>query len=950
MFLFSRLSARTPEVLATLLIFSLSSGVLGGILFYMDSTAPSVLDDMTSAVPIDMEVRFSNPFHNQNTTTTEDIRSIVEEQENVITTEIATLVQIYDYEEEDYYSSRKAFLGVNNTVFDSFPNAIELDEDTVTYDTNSCIVERSRFLLEGLEIGSNYTVSLHVFDENYTEVVVEQTFAIVGTFTSHIYMHSPIWGSPEVTYLQMITTPEAIQSLFGILPTEYYEGISERIWVGFDKQAILETDSQVMLESLDSVKKQIEQATLPFAVIDYNGFRLIDAVYEFSLWSINVRAIALAFSLPSVIMGIMLIQYNSKLLSDEQRRDVGTLKTRGASGMQAFSWVLSSAITTGIVGSIGAVATGLLSAVLSGSVRELLVFSFDQLEGFTLLLHPVAVISVFLFSFIIGILVALPGAVKALIMTPTEAHGILEGEILTQAEKMGNPSIDLLAVGVSGWLLIPMLGFFAYFGVSSFGVIIIPLFAVFLFAYTRGLSRPTAIIKSKILSRFRRPSLVVGSRLMSRSVLMFKKSEAMGTMFIAMVFCAGLFASLSATTGDTHMKHLFQFETGADIIVDVNSALNNVSIYLADIITAVEGVTQVSPMLRTIGYIQYWNAYYFGAGENVNRSISVYGVNSTTWASTAFFLDYFTLAGSPSASIQTLSVYSEENANIITSFKPISSYTVDSITQIRRPVYSNVLDLQIFSPGGNNETGWYNETECTITDIMINTLDENTPRQTYFPGESDASDFLIMDLDLLHSWINSTKVTKFYVDLEPGANYTQALIDIYNIAPNSFTNVESAYEYIDAVLDSRATQSIYGAYTLNVIFSLIYLTIGMIIVTTVRVRGLRKQLSVLRALGTESKSMIVAALTDTSIGLTLAVLIGGSIGVSLAFLLQNVPLLYMGITTVTLWSRLPVALIIPWSLIVIIVGTAVIVSLIATYIVLVRTLKLNIAEEIQYTG
>ncbi len=943
MFLFSRLSARTPEVLATLLIFSLSSGVLGGILFYMDSTALSVLDDMTSDVPIDMEVSFNYPFYNQNTTTVEDIRSIVEEQENVVSTETAKIVRIEDYEEEDYIYYAKAFLGINNTVFDNFQKAMELDEGTLSYDDNSCIVEKSRFLLDGLEIGSNFTVSLSLRDENWTEVIVEQTFVVVGTFTSNIYMYTPIWGQPAVTYLQLITTPEAIESMFGILSHDDYYGITERIWVGFNKQAIIETDAQSMLESLDSVKKQIEQATLPFALIDYDDFKLIDAVYEFAIWSINMRAIALAFSLPSVIMGIMLIQYNSKLLSDEQRRDVGKLKTRGASGMQAFSWVLSSAIVTGIIGSIGAIATGIASAILSGSVRELLVFSFEQLEGFTLLLQPVAVIAVFLFSFIVGIIIALPGAVKALIMTPTEAHGILEGEILAQSEKMGNPSIDLLAVGISGWLLIPMMSFFAFIGISSFGVIIIPLFAVFLFAFTRGLSRPTALIKSKILSRIRRPSLVVGSRLMSRSVLMFKKSEAMGTMFIAMVFCAGLFASISATTGDTHMKQVFSFQTGADIAVDVNSALNNVTIDLVDNITAVEGVAQVSPMLRTTGYIQYWDAYYVGSGRNVNRTISVYGIQPDTWASTAFFLDYFTFASTPIASISRLSENNENNTNIISSFKPIASYTVDSVTQQSRPVYSNILDLQIFSPG------WYNETECTIVDLMINTLEQTMTRQTYFPGEPDASDFVIMDLDLLHSWINSTKVNKFYVDLEPGANYTQAMIDIYNIAPDSFTNVEAAYESIDSVLDSRATQSINGAYTLNVVFSLLYLSIGMIIVSTVRVRGLRRQLSVLRALGTESKSMIVAALADTSIGLLLAALIGGTIGVSLAFLLLNVPLLYMGITTSQLWSRLPVFLNIPWFIVFIIVSTAVIVSLLATYFVLTRTLKLNIAEEIQYT-
>ncbi|MGY5863549.1 MAG: hypothetical protein RTV41_03035 [Candidatus Thorarchaeota archaeon] len=943
MFLFARLSARTPEVLATLLIFSLSSGVLGGILFYMDSTAPTVLEDMTSQVPIDMQVSFSHAFYFQNTTTVEDVRTIVDDQEHVVNTEIVTLAQFYDYEEEDYMFSRKAFLGVNESVLDSFPKAIELESGTIDYDDNSCIVEKSTFVRKGLQIGSNYTLSFQLYDENWTEVVVEQTFLVVGTFSSEIYMHTPIWGQPEMTYLQLITTQSAIQSMFDILPLDDHHGMTERIWVGFNKQAILETDSQAMIDSLDSVRRQIEQTTLPYALVGYNDFELLDAVYEFSIWSINVRAIALAFSLPSVIMGIMLIQYNSKLLSDEQRRDVGTLKTRGATGIQAFSWVLSSALVTGLVGSLGAIATGIGSALVSGSVREFLVFNLEQLEGFALLLTPPAVITVFLFSFSVGIIIALPGAVKALIMTPTEAHGVLEGEVLREAEKMGSPSLDVLAIAVAGWLIVPMMGFAAVTGVSSFGLVIIPLFALFLFSFTRIMARPTAKIKSKILSRLRSPSLVVGSRLMSRTAMMFKKSETMGTMFIAMVFCAGLFSSLSATTGDMHMKHLFYFQTGADIVVDVNVELENVTTSLVQNITAVEGVAQASPILQTIGYVQYWEAYYIGAGENVNRSISVYGVESNTWASTAFFLDYFTLQDTPASSIALLDLSNEDNANIITSFKPVSNYLIDSVTQIQTPVYSNIIDLQVFS------SNWYNETECTIVDVMANSLGRSWTRQLYFPGEPDASDFVIMDLNLLHSWTNTSRVTKFYVDLEPGANYTQAMIDIYNIAPDSFADVEAAYTSIDSVLESRATQSIYGAYTLNVIFSLIYLTIGMLIVTTVKVRVLRKQFSVLRALGTDSKSMIYAALTDTSVGLLLAALIGGSIGVTLAFLLQNFPLLYMGITTGQLWTRLPVYIIIPWDLVLVIVGVAVAASLIATYVVLARTLNLNIAEEIQYT-
>ncbi|MHA2397101.1 MAG: hypothetical protein ACXAC0_10385, partial [Candidatus Thorarchaeota archaeon] len=137
MFLFARLSARAPEVLTTLLIFSLSSGVLGGILFYMDSTAPTVLNDMTADVPIDMEVSFNYPFYVQNTTTVEDIRGIVESQDYVVTTEPLTFVNIYDWYVEDYRYSRRGFLGINRTAFESFPEAIDLDGGSSSYDNDS---------------------------------------------------------------------------------------------------------------------------------------------------------------------------------------------------------------------------------------------------------------------------------------------------------------------------------------------------------------------------------------------------------------------------------------------------------------------------------------------------------------------------------------------------------------------------------------------------------------------------------------------------------------------------------------------------------------------------------------------------------------------------------------------------------------------------------------------
>jgi ABC-type lipoprotein release transport system permease subunit len=950
MFLFSRLSARAPEVITTLIIFSLSSGVLGGVLFYMDSAAPDVLHDMTSNVPIDMQVSFTTPFYTQNQTdpnraTISSIQNSISNQDYVIATQAVTFAQVQDWQEEDYRYQWKGYLGVDYGALSSFSDAISPDSGALSYSENSCILEKSLFLRLGAEIGGNFTLDLHVYNSTWDEVEIQRTFTIVGTFVSRIYMYQPMWGQPEITYLQMISTPKAINETFGVLGHDQYYGVLDKIWVKFDHSMIVESTPETVVDSLINVKRRIENENLPFALVNYADFQLIDAVNEFSIWSISIRAIALAFSLPSVIMGIMLIQYNSKLLSDTQRRDVGTLKTRGSSGFQAFSWVMSNALATGLLGSLGAIGTGIVAALLSSTVKELLIFDISRIQGFEILLQPVAVSAVFLFSFTVGLLIALPAAVKALIMTPTEAHSTLEGAVLTESEKMGSPIVDLLLIGVSGWLLLPMMTLFAYGAMSAMGsfafaAIIIPILGIFLFGFTRLLSRGTASIKARILGRIKRPSLVVGSRLMSRTVLMFKKSEAMGTMFIAMVFVAGLFASISATTADVHMKQLFMFQTGADVVIDIDTSFTNVTLDLLANISAVEGVAHVSPMLRTSGYVQYWDSQYFGGRYHTNRSISVFGVDPDTWIQSAFWLSYFSYYDVPEVSIPRLSETLSDGINAITSFKPIDHYTIDSFGQ-QWPVYASTMDLQVITPTSRNVT------KCTIIDILA-ASESNYASTTYFPGEPTASDFIIVNIDFLHKAFNNTSVSKFYINLEPGANYTQVMNGLHSIAPYTFNDIESPYTYINEVLDSRGTQSVNGAYTLNVIFSLIYLTFGITIVSIVRVRGLRKQLSVLRALGAPSKSVIVASLTETGIGLIVAACIGSAIGITLAYLLMNVPLLYMGASTTGLWSRLPVFIQIPFVLVTGIVFVSVSVSLLATYFILKRTLQLNIAEEIQY--
>ncbi len=952
MFLMTRLMSKAPQVLTTFLIFSLSAGVLGGILFYMDSAGPSVLDDLTTDLTYDMEVSLSSSFYRQNTTSLYFIENLLNSQEEILNTERISVIDSYDYYAEYYGSNQRVFLGVESTFFDNFPNAVKLVGSNPGLTDTTCYLEESFFNQQNYELGDDYIAEIVTYDEYYNEVVVNMTLEIVGTFTTNIFPASNYYYSPysygaqqtETTALKMITTKNALNEGFQEIGFGTYNGISERYWVSLDHEAILESDVTTVFDNLDSLRRQFEQDALPYASV--SSFGLLDAVYQYSSWSMGMTTIALAFSIPSIIMGVLLVYYNSNMISDELRRDVGTIKTRGASGRQAFSWILGSAMVTGILGSLGAIFMGILGALISGTVKTFFVFDLTQLADLTLLFQLDAVAAVFIFSFGVGMVVAIPIGIRAYLMSATEAHSMLERESLLSQENLGNPLAELIVLGISGYILFYLLQFLGFLGFSGFAIVsflvfLIPLMGAFVLSFARLLARGTAGYKSRILGRFRKPSIRVGTRVLSRTVLMQKKSEAMGVVFIAMVFTAAVFSSVSATTGLNHTESVQKFYVGADIALTVNRDLTNVTTSLLLNLTEVEGVDQVCPVYSFQGAVSYWTTDW-NRRNFINQTMTIYAVDPEMWRDTAFWLPYFTQTYTPEAA---LTMMAGDDFNVLSSFRPIDHYEDNGFTQT--PVYGDSLTLYL-----RGDT-WVNVTDMTIVDVMASQGGSSgimyMGSQTYLPGEPSLYNFVVADLDYVHRCTNTTQLSKFYIKTNPGANYTEVMRNLWNIAPHSFENVESSQLEIESALNSKAGQAIYGVYTLNVLFTVAYLSIGIIIVASVRIRGLRKQFAVLRALGTENRSIISAVLIDSSLGLLMAAAIGSLIGLTLAYFAINMPLVYFGTGTLTMWTRLPVILAVPYLLLGAILGCSFLFALLATYGVTRTTLEKNIAEQIQYT-
>ncbi|MHA1742326.1 MAG: hypothetical protein ACTSVD_09590 [Candidatus Thorarchaeota archaeon] len=933
----SRLRAGAPQILLSLIVFSMASGVLGGIIFYVDNSTSQVLTEATQDVPIDLAVEIQSSFYSQNNMSIDDAVQVVASQDLVETAAAVFRLEYYDWNQD--YGSRywvNQLLGVNDDFFTKFPNAVDAPSDNGELTNGTCWVESRTMSDLGLEVGDNFSITFTYWGmENY--VVKQFDYKIVGTFETNVFARSITWNRPPTSLVRAIIDYNTLRSTFQPGMTDYNFEAHDVIVAHLDRSKILSTDAETLTQELSRLSKRIEQALLPHAVILYYDYPINTALQEYIAWSMSMRLVAVAFSIPTIIMGVILAYYDSNAQADSLRRDVGTLKTRGASSRQAFAWVMSRSLIIAVLGALGAVVTGAVGGMVAGTVKTFLSFDLSRLAGLRFFLVPQSVLFVFVFSFTVGLLVSIPTVYRALTISLAEAHQVIESEILLSREKMGNPAVDLSVLACAAYMLLPFLMAIAYsyYDTGSFASLMAftaPMLVLFIVFFTRLFSRPASGIKAAILERLKRPAVAPGTRVVGRSVRLHKKTEALAVMFIAMVFAAGVVSSISATTGYNHLHDLKMFIAGGDIVIDVSSSATNITPALAHNISQIDGVVSVSPVLEVMGFVTYRQAYPGGYAETENYSIQILGVDGASLSQTAFWRSDFAWSNDPKGALLSLAL---DNTSVIASFKPIRAYTGD---HMQTPVYYDDITVGLDGPG------WKNITLCTITDVFASPRLETT----YLPGYPDAGRFLIMNLDYVQACTNTTAVSRFYVKTEPGANYSRIVDEIVALSPSSFTGAKSGPLEIEKALEARAGQTIYGVYTLDMIFSVLFLTAGMAILAAQRGKKLRRSFSILRALGCEPKPMLIATLADTSLSVLLAMLIGGLLGGFLSLMFINVPLVYTGVGVTQEWRRLPVMITIPWTILVAVAAVSFVAALLATYAVGLSNLRKNIAEEIQY--
>jgi ABC-type antimicrobial peptide transport system permease subunit len=171
--------------------------------------------------------------------------------------------------------------------------------------------------------------------------------------------------------------------------------------------------------------------------------------------------------------------------------------------------------------------------------------------------------------------------------------------------------------------------------------------------------------------------------------------------------------------------------------------------------------------------------------------------------------------------------------------------------------------------------------------------------------------------------------------------------DISETDPDSIVKLRSAEEQVNNIIMTRAGSSIYGIYTINVVFSLFYLTIGMCIVALEKNRGFKKQFSIVRALGSQAESVLSTMLIDAVLTMLVASVIGIFIGSLLSILVLQTPLTYVGVSGTLDWHRLPIKLANPIDVLSFVLVLSFTIPLLATYLITRRSLKEDLAENLQ---
>jgi len=502
-----------------------------------------------------------------------------------------------------------------NTSLDKYIGSFELVSGDLDLEGNKTVVLPKIAKLLGYNVGDNITLTTYNFQKH---TFVNTTITISGIAEQRGKLPKDI---QNVIFLDIAT----LQTLLGV------NNSANMLFIKINEDLLNPSDVDLTVNNMVKIGSSI-QKKLGFNYV----VMLVKAQVLLQLSGVinSQRVLLNIFVLVALMMAFVLVASSMLISVNERIHEVGLLRSLGFSKFQVLITFLIEAI---IIGSIASILGILTSYVIGPYVIAPILLTRANLTVILPTIQLDSAIYGFLLGITISIIAGIMPAINAARITPIEAlsPAVRRATRIQKAISALNPeriNTSLLVGGIivfatSSAIIVyfPVLNFYATqamriaFNFLNLGVILIGI----TIAATAALP-----IFIKIFSLIGYRIMEIERRLAVRNILRNRRRTDFTFFMLATSIAFILLVGTLTSTYSYTAQISIQNSLGGDIVVYAGSS--TVPISLSENISTIEGVESVTtvtvPETAKVGDLIFWRQY----------SLNIYGINTTTFAESTY--------------------------------------------------------------------------------------------------------------------------------------------------------------------------------------------------------------------------------------------------------------------------------------------------------------------------
>lgn len=814
---------------------------IGGTFIAIDSSARAMLDATLSTLPGDLSY-YANPSYTgtplpPSVTNGSALRNALAGVSGV--TDVSVYEYLYsNYGGMDVYDPASA---ANNSYY--FGSLMAIDPAHLPYSMRSGSVAGSLLLPNGTlaidsqtasyiqaKVGDRVDVVAHSYKMNSTGNYTAQNITVPFTVAAIVTLAtSGYYGSPG-PYPPVVPGPypggSAVAFNARDLPwvtgrlnlsttATFGTQVQGEIWV--DRNRFVNPyDIQATTFQLARLSRQLEQT---MALAGYSGTvndNLSSAVANFNNVLVIQRVVYLLLSSPVILLGLYLGAVGVDLGHAERRRELGVLKTRGASRRQVALLLIAESVLGGVVAAVLGLLFGIgLSRLLVGVVTPY--GTSPDYGAFTV--TPDTVIAVAILSVLFMLIASYRSARRTASLPIIET---LRYYAPGETRLHYSPTLDLVMIGYSVfvyldyWYVVSTLSSgpasqsnFMITMILVLPLITLPLTPILLIiGSVRLMTRSTGRIyewTSRVIRPIARNLEYIVSRNLSRN----PRRSSNIAIIIALGLAFGIFITAALSSQQAMQEQSIRASVGADLSVTPYSINATAAPGFAANLSAVSGIGRVSEVLGLPATVSPAMPY---------GSPSVWALDPATYFSVSQPASFF--YENPASAQAVQQILATPGLVLIT-----GQFAKDDFLQIGDTLILSVTSYANYTPQTYSVTATVGGIVRFLPGTYNGFLYSSGPAPDAVYG-SDAT-FAKLAQALANSGVGYYGNTRFLASLQPGADWKTVKTNVQALGP---ADVEVYAEQVALITSNAFFGSFLGFVQMEVAFIVVILTAGLALI------------------------------------------------------------------------------------------------------------------------